>query len=245
MLISAEETQSFKPPVIHGALPDIPDGQANLLPISQLDRPLNITIVEALIDPPIPQGRQVDLHTKVGLRGSVLATAAIQSVTTPIQFPIPSVIPSDYFITEGIYEVRIVLEYIASHSESDPAFFEVDKTAPNFGSPAAPPDLPEEVIRDGLTSDYLEKNQDKVVIGVAPYFGQRPGDAIELYLGRFNEPVSSTQVLDSTSVTPIELKGSVVRNIGNGNWPVFFTLKDRAGNTGPVSRSQSIDVKLT
>lgn len=245
MSVSAEGTDSFAGPFIDGALPDIPDGQHNLLPTTQLNRPLHITIVEAPIVPEPPPGRPVELLIRVGLRGTSLVSAGSQIVMTPIQLPVTVEIPSEYFITEGIYEVRVRLTYAGVSQDSDPSYFEVDKTSPNNGSPAAPPIVPDEVVRDGLTTDYLEKNQDRVIIKVPRYMDQRRGDVIRLYFGSFSEPVSTAEIDDSTSDTPIELTGDAVRKLNNGNWPVFYTLKDRADNESGESRSKSIDVRLT
>lgn len=245
MSVSTKEIQYFAPPIIEGALANIPDGQENLLPIQQLAYPLSITIVEAPIEPAPPPGRPVELRALVGLRGTALAYAGSHFTTTPVQLPIASEIHQNYFDAEGIYEVRVQVIFGGSPSDSNPAFFTVDKTPPNYGSPAASPVVPDEVIRDGITTDYLDKNQDKVIIYIRQYLDQRPGDVIELYFGSFDDPVSTAKVNDATSDTPIELKGDVARKLGNGNWPVFYTLKDRAGNVSTQSRSKTISVKLT
>ncbi|MBT9263917.1 hypothetical protein KKQ10_03460 [Pseudomonas sp. MG-9] len=233
------------PPVIPDALANIPGGQENLIPTKILESPLRVLI------PDFTRGNMfpgIQGYVELNLSGIPVRETRFP-FTTPIDpstFPIMVHIPVGPITNEGTYEVDYTVNLGGNVELSESNYFTVDRTAPNDGEPGQAPKFPPEIIRQGITQDYLDTNNDEVLITISHYKGQRLGETIPFYYGSFDaDPVSTTKVKDADSDTIVRLSGNTIREKGNGNKIAYYRLKSRAGIQGPSSLSLFIKVDLS
>ncbi|EJM92351.1 MULTISPECIES: hypothetical protein [unclassified Pseudomonas] len=237
------QIQELEAPGILGALPDLPGGQENLLPVEQLYKPLLMSVPDWDGVFPTPPNQRVRLELLV----NDVRVYQFDFITPidPKIFPLQLPIEPKYFMVEGRYKASYSLTISANSVFSQASFFTVDKTPPNAGNPGQQVGIPDEVEQNGITTAYLAENNDSVPIVVSKYIDQRAGDVISLRLGNFaSPPVVNCTVHDSNSDTVIPVKGEIIRVIGNGLHYFFYSLKDRARNVGPISQYRAVNIVL-
>ncbi|MHC8344296.1 hypothetical protein [Pseudomonas sp. RT6P73] len=241
-----EQRQKLAHLYIVDALPNIPGGQPNILPLEALYKPLKLAVPQF---PSLPDHMEVVLQLHIGMVGLPSSPASTYAFETPIDpalFPFPVQIEPARFHAEGVYEVFYQL--IIGGNTSGPSqtnHFTVDRTAPNAGQPPPRAVWPEEIMKKGITSAYLAAHNDEVVVTVERYLDQQPGDLIRFFLGDVvSDPVLIKKVHDADSATTLIISGDIVRAVGSGARLAFHTLADRAGNVGPSSQPLRIDILL-
>lgn len=150
-------------------------------------------------------------------------------------------VPVDKLI-EGTHRLHYAVTlYNDTHVSSRPLDIYIDKTAPLL-----PTDdrlmLPDYVIREGVTEEYLAANGDKLVCTVPSYIGAEPGDVVKWF---YSENGAGQEMVDMMTLTqehietlgprgtskPLELTfpGAFIRQSGNGTRYVRYEVQDRAG----------------
>jgi len=237
-----ENILDLDPPRIPDALPNFPDSQVNLLPLTALESPLLVLIPE-WSDLPTTPGMQV----VVSLLFNEQQVAQYQ-YTTPINpalFPLNVHIPKHHLV-EGAHRVSYIMTVFERPMPSASTPITVDTSAPNRGNPGHAPNFPLDVIRDGITQSYLDENGDEVLVTIPRYLQQQACDSIELHYGSLTDkPVIVKTVHDSISPTKIKLSGEIIRRYGSGKMLAFYRLGDRAGNRGSISEFAQINVNLS
>ncbi len=150
-------------------------------------------------------------------------------------------VPVDKLI-EGTHRLHYAVTlYNDTHVSSRPLDIYIDKTPPLL-----PTDdrlmLPDYVIREGVTEEYLAANGDKLVCTVPSYIGAEPGDVVKWF---YSENGAGQEMVDMMTLTqehietlgprgtskPLELTfpGAFIRQSGNGTRYVRYEVQDRAG----------------
>ncbi|MDU8544824.1 hypothetical protein [Pseudomonas syringae group sp. J248-6] len=227
------------PPLIAELLPDVPGGEPNLLPSSAWLVPLRV-------DFPMWQNSEPTPSNPEYLRvywNDVLLDEKVW--TEPVQ-------PVDLFIMiaqqrlgEGRHQLRYSVETANQvQTESETLAFVIDKTAPVFADEGALI-FPEEIIRDGLTSAWLDSHGDTVLAEVPAYFLPNPGDLVIWYWSSTPTGSERTGTLtleesDIGSAINIAFDRQLVLESGDGIRYVSYRLKDRSGNSGPRALAVSL-----
>lgn len=230
-------------PDIPDALPNFPGSQVNLLPLSALVSPLKVLIPDWQNSPSEPG---VTVRLKLLLNEKQVADYSFTTPVDPGLFPFEAHIPETYLAQEGEHEVSYTVSFLGNTETASSTPLTVDLTAPNFGNPGEPPQFPPEVDSEGITQQYLEANDDAVLVTIATYMQQRAGDRIEFCYGSLAaEPVIIKTVYDATLPTVIRLSGEIIRRLGSGTMFAFYRLRDRAGNLGQQSSFKQVKVDLS
>ena len=182
------------------------------------------------------------------------------SIDSPDQWVFPLTATMSNFDTNrsGIYRLhyRAYLP-VGTSSDSEEVCFNLDKEAPNFGSGGPELRFPAEVVRDGVTDDYLTAHGDQVIATIDPVWPDiRLEDVITVQWLREGASPAESQVLstfvqvirtEADKEGPIEVvfTGDFLRENGNGRFFVDYYLRDRAGNEGSPSRTGVANVDLT
>lgn len=232
-------------PSIPYARPNFPGSQYNLVPITDLN-PMEVRIPQW---PDSDKAAPMILTISIGRDQQPSEDVATYTLYGPLDFtyfPYKGEIPAQYLALEGVYQVCYKVEIAGNIQNSTNNQFTVDKTAPNHNLPGESPIFPLSVINGGITRQYLESNNDEVLVQIPVYSDQRKGDAVLFYFGSFIDgPVSRVTVSDSTTPTSVSLSGEMIRKKGSGNQLTYYSLDDRADNQGPNSKSKFIVVALS
>ena len=231
-------------PSIPYARPNFPGSQYNLMPINDLN-PMEVRIPQW---PDSDKAAPMILIISLGRDQQPPIDVATYTLYGPLDvtyFPYKGEIPAQYLALEGVYQVCYRVEIAGNTQNSTNNQFTIDKTAPNRNFPGESPIFPQAIIDGGITRQYLESNNDEVLVQIPVYSDQRKGDAVLFNFGSLIDgPVSRVTVSDSTTPTSVSLSGDVIREKGNGNQFADYTLEDRADNSGPKSQSKTILVSL-
>lgn len=233
------------PPIVDALLDDIDGGQPNLLHIDDLQVPLAVEIPEWLHSDPSPdhpESLELFWNEK---------TVATRFWTTPILPEDLHLTVATEFLTEGQQrmEYKVVL-YNGSPQGSQPLIITIDTSPPILGGEQGALVFPTEVIDGGLTWQYLEACNDRVVAQVPEYREVRPGDTLTWYWD--DEPFAYHQAGSRTLTSedtgkPLELvfDGNLIRERGDGRRYVHYDVTDRAGNPSVSSRQVPLTVSAT
>ncbi|ROM94328.1 hypothetical protein [Pseudomonas brassicacearum] len=247
-LYSATSDLELVPLQIPDALPDIPDGEINLLPARLKGKDLNVQIskpwessaktgdtdrFELLLGP-----KNAPVHT-------VVASFCLSSPIDPGLFPLVVIIPKQFMVHQGPFEVFYRISKADVPVRQSPVTeFTTDWTPPNYGETPVRPELPEEVA-NGVTTHYLETHDDCVAVTIEHYPDLKVGDEIGFCMGGADaSPIVLKQVEHTNSNTTLMLPGEKLRHFANGIHLIFYTFKDRAGNEGPNSKGNFIRLTL-
>ncbi|WP_017902093.1 RCC1 domain-containing protein [Pseudomonas asplenii] len=171
-----------------------------------------------------------------------------------VAFPYSAYIPKSFLRATGVQRLTYIVVLDGNDSPpSQPTAIDLDRVAPNNGSPWRRLGFPV----DEVTEDYLADpaNNDQLVGTVERWVDIKIKDSVcgfwEPSANPAPEPVHiATLTIDRDHVfnqKPIELvfKGTDIRGKGNGEFRVYYKLWDKVGNDGPPSSGELIDVKLT
>src|SRR5450830_2062051 len=207
-----------------------------LLPVGELERPLSVSL------PLWPNARPDDLYQLTW--NNALIGEPIQ--LTPALQPgdiLYSHIPASALTVEGTYQLgyRITTRpgAIAYQSQTTPLV--IDRTPPG-GTLLAALILPP-VALDGLSNHELVALGNQLTVTVPGYFDMQWGDVIQSYWGEQAGP-SHTVRADQPGSDKVRLSVDrhFLERLGNGEFALSYSVRDRAGNT--TVRSQAVTLKL-
>lgn len=215
------------------ALPDIPGGEINLLPVAVLKHDLKVTFDLWPITDPKPGYPE---HLILFWNGTEVAR---RQWDAPIDSDDLFVMLPKHHLTEGrhVLMYRVILANV-NPADSCETLVTIDKTAPVLEEGAL-----SRLIFPGLTgpvtAQYLENNGNTLPAMVPLYETPQPGDVINFYwetapylekLAGFKELTSADMSLD------IAFDGDYIVACGDGQWFATYEVKDRAGNVSASSR---------
>jgi hypothetical protein len=241
---SQESSIPLKDPKACGALDNIEGGEPNLLPASALDKALRVEF--PLWNNSGPSETEPE-YAELFWNGVSVERK---------EFKVDPVPPSDLFIdvpvsylSEGEHAlIYKVFTYNGSEGESLPYKVTVDKAAPVL-EPGAQSKLifPSEVLPPNkLTAHYLE-GEDLLSVEIPAYTAPRPGDLITWY---WDQSSSGTTIGGSRQLTAqdydkpliLTILGQWIRDSGDGDRHVWYTVTDRAGNSNGQSVVETLNV---
>jgi len=207
-----------------------------LLPVGELDSPLSVSL------PLWPNARPDDLYQLTW--NNALIGDPIQ--LTPALQPgdiLYSHIPASALTVEGTYQLgyRITTSpgAIAYQSQTTPLV--IDRTPPG-GTLLAALILPP-VALDGLSNHELVALGNQLTVTVPGYFDMQWGDVIQSYWGEQAGPRHTVQADEPGSdKVQLSVDRRFLEHLGNGEFALGYSVRDRAGNTSV--RSQAVMLKL-
>jgi hypothetical protein len=240
-----EATFELEALVIADARPNFHGSQPNLLPVRFHNLPLLIKIPQW---PNFDRAAPMSLSIYVAAENQTPVKVTgrdFQGPLAPDDFPMEMNVRNEVFKQEGIYQVAYSV-HIGNLMESPTIQFTIDKTTPNDNRAGELPIFPDVVIDEGLTGQYLEHNNDEVIVQIPVYPDQREGDRVYFHFGDLNETAALMAIVHASNTpTPLRLTGEVIRKKGNGNQLAYYTLEDRADNSGPRSQTTTVVVDLS
>ncbi|MFJ4143764.1 hypothetical protein [Pseudomonas sp. NPDC089734] len=229
------------PPGVPRALPDIPGGETNLLPLDALHSDLKVTFPLWVGSEPIP-GRS----EKVALNWDG-EEVTVKAFMTPITDP--DILFADIPLAELSEGVHVLFYKVTlstgNHNSSDPVTVSIDKTPPTLAGNKDPLIFPPDLIGNRVTARYLEDHGNKLPATVPEYFVRKPGDTVSWYWEQ--APVGSLLAGQKTlsqgdMSLDIEIDGDVIINGGDGQRYATYEVQDRAGNLSVLSRAAALTV---
>jgi hypothetical protein len=233
---------NLSPPTVPDALPDIPGGEHNLVPLSALQRDLKVTFPLWEGSLPIPGQNE-----RVTLRWDNRAVA-VKIFTTPITDPdmLFAEIPLGE-LGEGAHQlVYEVLLSTGNQNQSDPITVTIDKTPPLLAGNKDPLIFLPDLIGNRVTARYLEDHNNVLPATVPDYSTPRPGDTISWYWEQ--APVGSLLAGEKTLTQmdmsrQIDIDGDIIVAGGDGQRYATYEVLDRAGNLSVLSRAAVLTVE--
>lgn len=230
----------FKDLVVEGLVEDGVDNPAELLPVVDHDKPLNVRVPNW---DEVEEGMVIALYVNgeeelEGEAGAWHSITAAEAADPTHEFPLA--LPSTYwdFVAKGEdrtfrvgYSVRP--EFSGEYERGPNRVIRIDKLAPG-GSPGTLGRLsfaPEiEARKRILITDFVA---DMLTVYVRGYLAQQQGDQIMVTMtdGTTSVPVGPFTVTSSTDATPLALPLAELQKL-NDSTPITFTYtsRDRAGN---------------
>ncbi|GAB7531845.1 Ig-like domain-containing protein [Pseudomonas sp. 3A(2025)] len=149
-------------------------------------------------------------------------------------------------LTEGNHEVSYLVKnpfsLITNYSEQTPLI--IDRTPP--GKPALGPILFPDVIKDGLTSEELERLGDVLQGTIASYSGMKANDAVRTYWNDTPGPIAIVSEDDmGLKRVMVDFIKPFLESVGDGEASVYYTITDLAGNVSPDSIPAPVTLKLS
>ncbi|AJY39483.1 hypothetical protein I6G56_25680 [Burkholderia humptydooensis] len=226
-------------PLALGA-PTVPDalGDDNLLPKDVLIAGMRVQVPRwdrVLLD---------DVLT-VSWREEIVYTYTVTDPDNQV-FPIEHTIPVDKLSTDGTFVLKYIVEADSGQpSPSDETRVKIDRRPPHQGNIPDAMVFPPDVVRDGITLEYLDANGDEVIATV-PDWG-------DMEVGQTVHPQWMTQLLQEIEVTPehvtnrevpVPIPGELIRATGEGTRTAIYHLTSRAGFDGERSIPSNVNVLL-
>ena len=244
----ASRSRLLDPPVVPGALPALPGEGAWLLPVGLQGRPLTVEITKPW--PAFEQDPNRWIRFGLYVEGEVVDTVDVfPPYDAAVQFPLFFSVPPDKLSAPDTYHLfyRALFEDF-NYLDSGPILLDVDHRAPNHDNPGAPLIFPDEVLRGGVTEDWLRRNNDQLRVEVPRWTDMKLEDEVLFYWGTIvdAEPVARLVInaghLQPDSVIEFHYSGDILREKGNGLLNGYYVLSDRAGNLNDPSPPVPIDV---
>lgn len=248
---SCAQTLSFPAPTVPDALAPLPGDDAWLVPVEFQGQPLRVEIAEAWGGYEEENGSTFWVDVQLMLNeNQVVGTLRLEPpFDADADFPLSFTVPEEQFNIPRYVSLHYQLHTDSGNSvDSDPIRIEIDHRAPNTNNPGEALIFPDEVIRDGVTEEWLARNGDQLEVEVPRWSDLEVGDTVYFYWGTpfDTEPVGSLVITESHAApgTPIAFaySGDTLREKGNGELNGYYVLSDRAGNRNPPSRIVPIDV---
>jgi hypothetical protein len=244
----SNETETNLPaPTIIGVLPPVPGGEENLLPKDAWLCPLRVEF--AWWDDPSPIPGRFDVVQLVWDDDEANPVAEKRYDGSD-----PPVMPADLWMEvpvsnlgAGVHTLYYKL-FPWNGSIPKPSIVvnvTIDKTAPVLAPDSKLIFPPEVLPPNKLTAHYLE-GDDQLLAGIPAYASPKPGDLVTL----FWDPSSSGTTVGGTKVLTAQdydkpltltIPGQWIRDSGDGDRYIWYTVTDRAGNP---PNGQSAVVKL-
>ncbi|MGY4495140.1 hypothetical protein [Pseudomonas sp. TE3610] len=229
------------PPTPVPTVPDIPDGEPNLLPKAALLAPLRVEfpVWEGAVTDPSDPGDTLCLYWDGVEVDSKLFTA-------------DDVIPANLFMTvprdrlsgDGEHQVQYVAyNSVGNPVGSAPAPVWIDTVEPGHNDVLLPL-VPDPVVPNDIVNEaYLAANGDQVLAKILPYVETRVGDLIQGFwqpdLLPEQDAADAQTVVDQQAIGTGEIvlvfSGRIIRQKGNGRARVWYRITDRAGNVSAHS----------
>ncbi|MCH5651061.1 MULTISPECIES: hypothetical protein [Pseudomonas syringae group] len=239
---SRRKSMLLAPPVIAELLPDVPGGEPNLLPSSAWLVPLRVDFPMWQNSEPTPGDPE---YLRVYWNDLLLEEKVWTKPVQPVDL---FIMIAQQYLGEGQHRLRYSVETANQvQTESETLAFVIDKTAPVFADEGALI-FPEEIIRDGLTSAWLDSHGNTVLAEVPAYFSPSAGDLIIWYwsstlTGSEHTGTLTLEASDIGSTINIAFDKQMVLESGDGIRYVSYRLKDRSGNAGPRALAVSLLVR--
>ncbi|MFB4393050.1 MULTISPECIES: hypothetical protein [unclassified Pseudomonas] len=236
-------TADLPEPGVPQALPDIPGGEPNLMPVSALNQPVRLTFTLWNISDPAPDAPESVIFYCNGIEvvrkrwEAPLAEDERYVEVRPEVFA-EGTLTFDY---QG-------LVYNGTELHSSPLTVTVDKTPPVLGGDRGRGQLLfPELGDDTLTEDFLARHQDLLVAEVPDYLHPAPGDTIVYFWDRglFDDDWAGEWVLTQEDIgRPLRFSysGDLIRERGDGVRYAQYEVHDRAGNRSAVASPKDLQV---
>ncbi|MHC8393500.1 hypothetical protein ACYZT8_07515 [Pseudomonas sp. LB3P93] len=241
----ARSTRVAKPPELQGLLPPVVGDDPNKLPKALQGGDNDVTIEEVLVlDPPAPDGRQVQLQ----LLWKGVPVGVPLMARTPITTTQTLVLPGSATISEGVFPLSYRLIYAGlPYDYESPVSIYIDKEAPNKNVAGAEVELPAEYADLRITKERLEIDP-VIALTIPLHSDRRTGDLVDVFMGA-SEPGTYIDTYeapdDSDSVMTVDLTKAQVENGREGKRIIYYKWRDRVGNEGPSSHELEVTVELT
>ncbi len=233
---SGNQAPSLPLPRILQLLPDIPDGQPNLLPMAATLEPLRVEFEMWMNSEPAPGAPET---LTLYWDGTEVGSRTWDS----------EVLPEELFIlvpVERMGNGQHTLYYSVVLGDGNKATsHELTVTVDTV--PPILPDMsfitfPPEVISAGVTDKYLKANGDELKGTTTAYGGGNAGDKVSWYWneisGENNEVGSKTlNKVEAGQALEISIPGAAIRLAKDGTRLAYFSIQDRAGT--PVQRGSN------
>ena len=233
----------LEPPVSPDALPNIPGGQENLLPLSALVCPLRIEVPMWGYSNPSP-GHPERLFLYWGAQLVEEKTWRDTIAPDDLYFDIPVALLADgqVLVTYRVHG------YNGSQVASEPLTLTIDKVAPLLGGEEGALIVDDQALNEGVTVRYLESHDDCLLATVPGYDSPAVGDTVTYYWDRkpfANERVGELEVTEQNAGQPLvlEFAGDMIREREDGQRYIHYRVRDRAGNDS--ARSQPVTLAVT
>lgn len=230
---------TYLPPSIPALLPDIADGELNLLPFKATFTPLRVEFPMWRHSDPSPEEPET-LELFINER-----PVAKRQWTAPVKDVELFIDVEARFLIEGHHDIHYqVTVHYGETVPSEKLRIIIDKTPPYLGEND---DLvyPPEVIRNGVTERYLEANGDQLLGQVPKYTGAAVGDKVRWYWSASpvgKELVGIRELIKADLDTPLTLAipGDFIRQSKDGPRFARYEVQDRAGTA--IQRSLAVGI---
>ncbi|WP_454835966.1 hypothetical protein [Pseudomonas lini] len=245
-----EPSAELEAPKVPAVLdPDDPDG---LLPVRALGQDLEVTFMgwEFTVVP----GRTDLVELGFTPFNSTFVPVNERRYPSGVPVPLPQTltVPRD-LLSQGVYEVSIRVSPSLQHpTESPRKKITIDTTMPDFGREPKAVIFPHE-LNGRITEAYLTEHG-QVIVDVPFYNDVRGGDrAVYFWTSKNPPPSGETEIREQEFSAQdiidqrllITVYADEIRAWGPGDRFMYYKLRDRAGNTGPISELATIFVDLT
>ncbi|WP_248796667.1 hypothetical protein [Pseudomonas sp. MWU13-2105] len=207
-----------------------------LLPVSELDTPLSVSL------PLWPNARPDDRYQLTWNNALIGEPIKLVPPLQPGDI-LYSHIPLATLAVEGTYQLGYQIirspDGIAHMSQTTSLI--IDRSPPG-GTLLAALILPS-IALDGLGNNELVALDNQLTVTVPGYFDMQWGDVIQSYWGELAGPTHSVKA-DQPGSDKVQLSvdRSFLEQLGNGEFALSYSIRDRAGNTSV--RSQAVILKL-
>lgn len=229
--------------------PDDPEG---LLPIRALGQDLEVTYMGWEFT--LPPGRTDRVELGFTPFGSTFVSVDYRDYPSGVTVPLPqSLYVPRTLLNQGLYQVSIrVSPSLQNPTESPRTLITIDTTMPNFGQQPKAVIFPAE-LNGVITEAYLSQHG-QVVVDVPFYTDAVARDrAVYFWTDKNPPPSGETEIREQEfsqqdiidQRLQITVYADEIRAWSSGARYMYYRLRDRAGNTGPVSELATIRVDLT
>lgn len=232
-------------PFVPVALPDIPGGEENLLPISALQQPLRVEFAmwgNSMPSPATPEVLRCYWDDR---------EVAEKTWTAPVQPHDLHIEIEPAYLLEGQHRLYYELSiWNGTSDRSETLTLSIDRTAPQLGSDNGPLVFPDEVLAGGVTDAWLQANDDQLKALLPAYHTVRPGDTLSWYwevspLGSHLAGECTLTEEDIDAPLTLTFPGEQIRERGDGQRFALYEVRDRAGNLSRLSRAVELSVAAT
>ncbi|WP_245586766.1 hypothetical protein [Pseudomonas cremoricolorata] len=234
----ATSTLALAPAISGDALPDIPGGSVNLLPVTALSQPLRLNVLPWLNSRPTPDTpERLTLYWNDQPVGEKSWDDTIRPADLYIDVPVSYLVDGQATVT---YEVQI---YNGVVTPSQPLLLTVDRIAPTLGGDEGQLQFDTHEV----TERYLEQHDD-ILLGAVPAYAQASaGDTLIYYWDArpfANQKAGERELTIRDIGKPlfIAFEGELIREREDGERYVHYQIRDRAGNLSPRSRPAVLSV---
>ena len=232
----------LNPPRPRELLPNSPNfHQTNLVRSAALAADLRIDI-DVWEPAPTPNSQ----HTlRLLLNGELVNTRVFSGVVVPADCFV--MLPKDQMYPR-VHQLSYTIEDDTGELfPSTPIELTIDNLAPTFSGTDRVV-FPYEVEIYGITLDYLNENEDKVLVEIPVWPDLKPGDVVRWYWDRDNNNGAPDGEIELLTINPpikVVVTKDVIQANGDGERYMSYKLGDRAGNfTSGYSQRVRVTVDL-